>query len=188
MYFIKNKYYQILVIAILLSSCGSWKKSLIREGGYNEAVKNAIYDFTNTSRLSKKDSVFYAFVEDFEEIYWTVAILSEENKLFPTEKNKIGSNRPYFPTQYLIENKKLFYWYDSTSFVTNDLVEVLVKYNQIDSLNANGFVGIPDYTKDESKPGMLYYFCKSNILKYKKIISDKMIKKRQLIKLKCKNE
>jgi hypothetical protein len=96
MYLIKNKYYQILVIAILFSSCGSWRKSLICEGGYNEAIKNAIYDFTNTSRFSKKDSVFYVFVEDLEEKYWNVAILSEENKLFPTEKNKIGSNRPYF--------------------------------------------------------------------------------------------
>jgi hypothetical protein len=190
MYLIKNKYYQILVIAILFSSCGSWRKSLICEGGYNEAIKNAIYDFTNTSRFSKKDSVFYVFVEDLEEKYWNVAILSEENKLFPTEKNKIGSNRPYFPTKYLIENKKLFYWYDSTSFVTNDLVEVLVKYNQIDSLNANGFVGIPDYTKDESKPGMLYYFCKCNILKYKKIISVKTMKERKLLnfKYRCKDE
>ena len=56
------KTYTFLCLLLFLgaASCSinKWNKSLLRQGGSNAAITNAILDFVNTSKWSKKDSVF----------------------------------------------------------------------------------------------------------------------------------
>ena len=117
----------------------------------------------------------------------TVSITGTKNKLLPGESNKIGTNIPYFPTRFLIYHEKLFYWYDSTNVITLELISVLSQYGHIDSLNVNGFVGIPETSSeiDERKKAAHYYFCKKNLRKYKRVVTNIALNYYKPPKLKC---
>ena len=53
------------------------------------------------------------------------------------------------------------------------MIAKLSKYRIIDSMNVNGFVGIPETTYvDDSKKGIDYFICKNNFLKYKKVTTN----------------
>lgn len=183
----KTQYYIVLILVFLIGSCAPWKDIMVTEGNQNDAIKNAIHDFLHTSKFSKKDSIFSIYFENVNDNVLGVSIGAEENKLLPSSDNKIGTNHPYFPTRYIEQEGKLFYWYDSTHVITNDLVSILSKYNQIDSLNVNGFVGIPETSSliDESKKGVHYYFCKNDLLKYKKVVTNKALGYYEPPKLEC---
>ena len=78
---------------------------------------------------------------------------------------------PYFPITYIENNDKLFYWYSPQHHISYELISVLSKYNLIDSLNVDGFVGISETSSiiDDFKNGIDYYFCNNNFLKYRKV-------------------
>ena len=158
---------KIVVLIFFVASCAAWKGNLKSHGDRNVTVENAIIDFLNTERLSKKDSVFSIIVEDLNNNILAVSILGDESELYPGPNTKIGKKHQYFPSRYKVQNNKLFYWYDSTHVLTEDFVSVLSKYNHIDSLNVNGIVEIRGFIND-AKKGVGYYFCKNNLLKYKK--------------------
>jgi hypothetical protein len=81
--------------------------------------------------------------------------------------NVIGSSYSNFPTDYYIVNSKLFFWYDSTKYVSEKLINALADYHQIDSMNVNGIIGLPEQLIDDSKKGIDYYFCRNNIYRPK---------------------
>lgn len=182
----KAYYYLTTSFILFFASCNTWRNSLLSEGNQNIAVRNAIFDFTHQfSNEYKKYKVFSVSIENINESLLGISILGTNNKLLPSKENIIGSNRPYFPTRYIIQDEKLFYWYDSTSFVNKELVNTLNKYNCIDSININGFVGLPESTIDERKKSTDYYFCKCDLLKYRKILTHKAMGSYNPPKLKC---
>jgi len=66
------------------------------------------------------------------------------------------------------------------------MISVLSKYNQIDSTYINGFNGIiPEYLVDDKKKGTDYYFCRSNIRKFKKVRTSIAIGYFKRTNLKC---
>lgn len=169
-----KKNYQIFLIFIFIStSCNSWKDMMISKGNQNDAIHNAIIDFLHNKKLTKDDSVYHILIKDFNKDVLGISIVADMNKLLPNPENKIGSNHIGFPTMFIERENKLFYWYDSTHFVTQELISTLSNYHRIDSININGFVGIPEnsYTINESKKGMDYYFCKNNLVIYKRSLS-----------------
>ena len=180
-------YYIISIFGVLLAfSCSSWKNTLIENGNHNDAIHNAIKDFINTSKLYKTDSIFYVrFVEFNDKILGVSIVGDSENKLYPTNENKIGTNLPYFPTNYFIVNGKLFYWYDSTKTIDSNLITIFAKYNLIDSMNVDSIVGIPPITIDDSKKGVDYYFCRNNLKKYKKVTTRIAMGWYEYPKLRC---
>jgi hypothetical protein len=139
-------------------------------GYQNDAAQNAIIDFLNSgSKLLKQDTVFSISFKKIGDTVIGVSIFGNTNKLVPTSKNKIGTSERGFPTRYFEHEGKLFYWYDPDHSITTDLIAVLSKYKHVDSLNVNGFVGIPLYRIRESKKATDYYFCKCDLRKYKKV-------------------
>ncbi len=171
----------------MFTSCATWREALVREGNHTDAIHNAIIDFVNTNRLSKKDSIFYVILFDKDTTIWGVEIIgSDGEKLYPTPENKIGTNYPYFPTDYFEYKGKLFYWYDSTKYVTEELIKVLSKYDLIDSLNVDSIVAIPTLFIDDAKKAVDYYFCRNNLLKYKKVTTRIAIGWYEPPKLRCK--
>jgi len=166
----KPNLYKVIIFIFLLGGCSSFKKMLTEQGNQNEAVHNAIIDFLNSeSTLLKQNNVFSIDIENIGDTVIGISVFGDVNKLVPTSKNKIGTSQPGFPTKYIEQSGKLFYWYDSRSQITSELINVLSQYKHIDSLNVNGFVGIPSHTLDESKKSTDYYFCKCDLRKYKKV-------------------
>jgi len=182
----KLKLFIVLVIFLLFDSCvvSKWKVDLISEGNVNDAVSNVITDFLNTSSLSKKDTVFGVLITDTNDGVIKVGICGAVNKIYPRKESKVGTYDAIFPTRYLIRDEKLFYWSDTTQVITQEIVSVLEKYNQIDTLWWSSG-GLPDYVIDDGKEGIIYYICKNNLKNYKKTGSNTIRKHYNPPKLKC---
>lgn len=163
----KSATYFIIVFILLLGSCSSWKTVLVSEGTRNDAIKNAIYDFLNTGKKNKKDSVFYVYTENISQEILGVNILGTYDKVLISTEDSITFSYSGLPTEYFEKEDKLFYWHDSTKAVTDDLISTFMKYDLIDTMIVN--VYIPPRHIDHSKKGVDYYFCESNLLKYKKV-------------------
>jgi len=158
---------------------------MIEHGDQNTAVNNAVIDFLHGDRLSKKDTRFSIHVLDISDGVLGIWIIGTDQKVLPGPDDKIGTNHPGFPTRYIVQDGKLFLWYDSTFNITNDLIGVLSKHSFIDSVNVNGFVGIPPYSNNDRKEAADYYFCKGNFRKYKKIHSSIAMSRRAPPKFVC---
>jgi len=182
----KTNYYISVIIFFLLGSCSSITKNRTIKGNLNDAIENAILDLLNSNTF-KNEQVFIVHAKSINNEIYGVNIIGVDNKLLPNSNNKVGTNHPYFPTKYIIKKDKLFYWYDANEFITKKLIHTLAKYNQIDSLNVKEFIGIPKTSGliDDSKKGIDYYFCKNNLVKYKKVITNKAMGWYKPPRLKC---
>jgi hypothetical protein len=183
-------YTKIVIISIsFFAACSALKNNLElkAQGDYNIAVQNAISDFSRSSPLRKKDNAFFVRIENINDEILGVSILGDEDKFYPDSTNKIGTSHPNFPTRFVEIDKKLFYWYDSTHHINIDLINILAKYNKIDSLNVNGLKGIPPTMINDEKKAEQYYFCKSNLLNYKTVRTNIAMGSYAPPKLNCKN-
>ena len=155
-----------VIALLLLASCRiAWKKSLVHSGSMEDAIQNAIYDFLNTSSLSKRDSVFFIDFKEYDNDILGVCIIgTNEKAVVVRDRNMIITKA--LPTRYIEQSGKLFYWYDSTRTVTNKIISVLKKYNGIDTAILNSYNPVHN---DNPKKGANYYFCKNNLLVYKKV-------------------
>lgn len=163
----------ILFLVIFSFSCSTkfnHKNEFYEKGGVNEARMNSINDFVRNSPLFKKDLIFSISETKLDSNLVVISILGDENKLYPTIRNKIGSSFEEFPTRYVERKKKLFYWYDSNYTITHELIAKLSEYKQIDSsLVDKDNTLLADYVVDDSKKAEDYYFCKDNLKNFKKV-------------------
>ena len=53
------KIYCFFIFVMGLFYCSRWQEDIILNGNYQDAIKNSIIDFSNTSSLFKEDSSFY---------------------------------------------------------------------------------------------------------------------------------
>lgn len=157
----------LIIFVFLFLGCSSWKDVMVAEGTQNTAINNAIYDFLYSGKLSKRDSVFYVYTKNISQEVIGVNILGTYDKVLVSTEDSISFSYSGFPTGYFENKGKLFYWHDSTKTVTDDLISTFTKYNLVDTMVIN--VYIPESTIDHSKKGVDYYFCKNDLLKYKKI-------------------
>lgn len=189
----------ICFAVLLLLGCSSLKNSMIKTGENIKevAIYNAILDFSKKCSLFQKDSVFsvsfkdslyslvlkqidernFRWVRDrFYEGVVTVSILAfPEYQFYYSEETK-GK----LPSRYVIKAGKLFYWSDHNYTVTEEMLAVLWKYN----LLQEDFL-IPEFSTNDSQKGADYYFCKNDLSKYKRVITNKAIGYYDPPKLKC---
>ncbi len=193
----KNIY--ILIFAgtfFLLESCGSFSKSeLVQNGEGKDAIKNAILDFSNTSKLYKKDSVFSVWVHeplcrmileeaDNGDSRWVegkpyqgilaVSVGANYNKLFLTDSVKVGKKGVKIPTRYIERDGKLFYWWDDDYPLTQEALDTFERYGVLQD-DEDGTILFPDFAVNDAQKGMHYYFCKNNLRNYKKVKTNKGI-------------
>lgn len=189
-------YFLTLVVVFLSFSCSSFKGELIKYGSKQEAVKNAILDFSNTTTLYKKDSVFsirvydplYKMVlintdngngkwiesEPYENII-AISIVSNYNKMLLTDDNRVGEKGGKLPTRYVERDGKLFYWWDDNYPLTDEILSVLKKHDLLAENNLDGIIGYYDFETSDLEKGVDYYFCKNNLTNYEKVITNKGI-------------
>lgn len=163
-----KKIYIFILVIILSNSCVSWKGNLLADGNNEVAINNAIIDFLNSSRFKDEFNAFH-IIKIINENTISISILGDTNKWL-LGKMEVGDKNEYFPTRFKEIDKKLFYWSDSTTALNNDMINIMLKYNVLDTIKYPNYM-IPDGTGKSSKKGVHYYFCKTNFLKYKKVYS-----------------
>jgi hypothetical protein len=178
-----NNKYLIIFPLLVLVSCNATRKSIqAYSGEKKQAARIAIADFLNTSQLSYPDNVFMLTFMDIKEGILGVDIYGVTTKEWAVKDgDAITTNG--FPTNYIEQNDKLFYWEDSTKSVSQEMITMLKKYNWIDTAIRN--VYIPMKTIDETKKGEDYYFCKCNLNEYKKVSTSISMGHYEPPKLKC---
>jgi hypothetical protein len=154
---------------------------MITEGDKNDAILNAILDFTHSEKLLKQDSVFFIYAEDplysHKRLYYSKysyrwvpdkpyeniikVSISGDSKNTYIEKNEL-SEYDRMPSRYFIFKENLFIWYDENQPLTQELIDALKKFNLLKSEDEAMFV------IDHSKKVTLYYFCKYDLTQYKR--------------------
>jgi len=210
----KTKGTILLLTILLLFGCSSVKNGIIqtRENLQETAICNAILDFSQSCKLYKNDSVFSVnftdsvfgkavLVQVDENSYkdrrtheWkrgslcnglvAVGILAyPEYKFLFTANTKVGQ-KGHLPSRYIIKDGKLFYWFDDNYPLTQDMLDLLWKYNLLQD-DEGGLIISPDNPINDRQKGVDYYFCKNNLLKYKRVVTNIGLGYYKPPKLKC---
>jgi hypothetical protein len=204
-----NRFVYYFLVIILFESCISFKetsfrKMTIQTDDKNKVIEFAIQNFSKNCRLYKTDTVFsVCFIDTLHrlvlkklddrnykwvrgEIYEgivAVCIVGTYNSFLLTKDTKIGS-KGTLPSRFIEKDKKLFYWWDDDYPLTEKTLEIFHKYNLLQD-DEGGIIKIPDFITDDSKKGVDYYFCKNDLTKYKKVITNKGIGYYKPPKLNC---
>lgn len=156
-----------LGLLLLFIGCSTWKTTLVRNGDKNDAIRNAIHDYIKSNRHIKKDSTYLVSIRNIDDMVFRVDIAKGLEKLLVATEDGVNFSHRALPTSYIELDNKLFYWVDSTQKVTDDLIKMLVKYNRLDTMVINSY--IPARLIDDSRDAVLYYFCKENLTRYRKV-------------------
>lgn len=189
-----TKIYTLLVIVILFG-CSPMKNGMMKAGEdvKSVAIHNAILDFSQSCNLYKKDTVFSINFKDSvfnkavliqvddRTMQWkrgslcngilSVGISADSDyKFLFTTNIKVG-NITHLPSRHIVKDGKLFYWYDDSYPLTQEMLDILWKYNLLLD-DEDGWIIIPDNPIDDSQKGAHYYFCKSDLSEYKRVITN----------------
>ena len=180
----------ISLLWLLLTDCYSQEKYIPQSTNFAEfAIYEAITDFADNCRLFKQDSIFYVYVEDTSRyvtlqrdqgtLKWVcdsvytnilvVEILGEKDKIgyYP---NAVVGSKGKLPSRYVIVKGKLFYWWDRDYPLTEEMLSVLKKYNVLTDMIYDGM--LPEFLIDDAQKGAHYYFCRNNLSKYKRVVTN----------------
>jgi hypothetical protein len=182
------KYFSFLVTLILILSCSSYKKNLVSDGTQNQAITNAIIDFSNNSRLYRKHDVFrvklidtlyrkvlektdgqnYRCVnsEPYENII-VIRIGPVTNKFTYYNSDSLKNRYNNLPSQYLEMNGNLFVWDDKTIEISEKILEIMTKYKVLEGVDS-----FPEFVIDDSQKAVHYYICRNNYSKFKSITTN----------------
>ncbi|HRJ80236.1 MAG TPA: hypothetical protein PLV21_00025 [Cyclobacteriaceae bacterium] len=185
-HFAKGSTVWVIVLTFIIG-CVSQKPLIHKAGGIDEAIQNCIYEFS-TTKLFKKGKVFaVAFTETFVEYeltkiengtyewrpakkypdFFAVSII-EYNPIFPYDPSEIGEVNTMVPNVVLKKEGKLFYWWDNKTPLAKSTVHTLSEFKLlVDVLNKSG-----EFVIDDSKKGINYFICKSNLYKFSKKVTN----------------
>ncbi len=173
-----------IIIILILGGCSSWKNMLVSSGNTNDAIQNAIINFLYSEKnLANEDSVFSVYVENINSDILGVGI-SRYSKSTVFTKNEIDYDYSSFPTKYYESKDKLFFWKDSTTNISQEIITKLYSMNKVDTAIYLKLFH-PMHYHNEFQKELVYYFCRQNLLQYKKTFSNKSIKDNP--KMKCGN-
>lgn len=166
------KHYSILAFVLMLSnfSCSSYKGQLISKGNSEDAIQNAIIDFSSTS-LFKKGKVFNLYYKSLNDNHHYIMIIeSFENKYLYSKGKKIEENK--LPSRCLEYENKLFIWWDDNYIINAENFNKLDKYHMLKD-DDGGWLMFTDQIIDDKKKGVNYFICKNNLKIYKRVITSK---------------
>lgn len=164
----KMKKIILILLIFITTSCSTWKANLSKIGDSDNAIENAILDFLNTSKYSEGFNTFH-IIKISNNNTIGISIIGDDNKWL-LEESKIGEKNNYFPSKFREIDGKLFYWNDSDIVVNSSIIDVMNKYGILE-IQKKRLNEIPEGLGNSSKKAVHYYFCKINLLKYKKVNS-----------------
>lgn len=161
----------ILLFYMVFSGCVTFRDKLVATGSTNEMIANSIVDFTHCSSIIKHDSVFSVSVYQSSAKHGRVVRVGRHNfPLLWTDENIIGQKGGSLPTRFIVRNGLLFYWKDEDFPLTTEAIEQYKKYNILRIFRPDDV--LPDFETDDAAKAVHYYFCKNDLRKYKRIISN----------------
>jgi len=184
--------FHLLAVALIFN-CASSKREFFKTGNQDAAIQNAILDFSNNTSLHRRDSVFsvnyvdtlyrmvlnksngnYIWVNG--QVYLqlvAVGIRSNSNHFPLTASTTIGS-RGKLPSRFLEKDGRLFFWWDNEYPLTEEALAAYKRYGLLFD-NRGGVTTMPDFVNDDEKKGAHYYFCRGDLTKYKRVVTNKGI-------------
>lgn len=188
-----NTIIPMLVFTFIILSCSIYKnKSYIGAGDIEQARINVIIDFANTYKTPKcyfkkrqgEPFNVFSFVREksLDDGIYLLSILPNNESISMRIEDKVGEiPRGYFPNRYIIEKDKLFLWNDGMTPLHKSVLEVMNKFNILDSTDIKMELGLlPDdfedtrmITIDDRLESYNYFICKSNIFEFKKVVTYK---------------
>ena len=186
------------LVAFLICSCSSYKKALkMGEGTIDDAIENVIinYSHVNNKRMNKGNIFILQNRSSEKDEFYNIAIGYYINKVILRSEHTIGSYTNYIPTKYKIYNDHLFLWNDSIQPINHETLNMLDKYDRLDSTYvklAMGLIDSNNYTPpriimQNDLKYKIYLVCKNEINNYKAIITNNSIpiEKIKLPKMNC---
>ncbi|HTE00049.1 MAG TPA: hypothetical protein VK668_12225 [Mucilaginibacter sp.] len=134
----------------------------------------SFYDTVSKLKLKKIKDNNYKWVRGkvYPDII-AVNILPDSNRFFLDTTIATAQNKGV-PSQCIEQNGKLFFWYDKQYPLTNNTIKLLDKYHRLwrgASINAEDH----PFAINELAQSIQYYFCKSNLSVFKKVITNRAI-------------
>ena len=182
-----KRIFTYLIVSILILSCSTYRNSLIANGNKNQAIRNTVIDFSNSSRIYKKHRVFevefidtlyrkelekidernYRWIngKPYENIF-AINISAMTNKLVYS----ISDSLKYLPNRYIEQDGKLFFWKDDNYELDKETIEIFKKYEVVREGGLS-----PEFVIDETKKAVDYFICRSDFTKYKKVTTSTAI-------------
>ena len=161
----------LIIILSLLFGCYDTSDTL----DVRPFVNTAIDDFL-TRKESDKSNVFCVLIMnhkiyDFDVLEVTILPEDPQWKFLLSNADSLGTS--FISISYIERDNKLFYWNTDDSCLTQEVYDVLLKYDFIERRD------VPDqswllgrgYFQDETKNHQ-YYFCKCNHERYKRRYSS----------------
>jgi hypothetical protein len=171
----KTAAYVLLCSAVLAAGCAPWKNSLQPNGGTREATANAIADFAHSHRLAKPGRIYSASLRDTSTQAICVGILEKQDKFYVYTNDGVGYYlQDIFPTSYLERNGAIFLWRDSARTVPANLLAKLSQLGRLDTVRKH-LGEFPQYQIDDALKGTHYYFCPSDLRRYKKVTTSRAV-------------
>jgi len=202
-----RKYISLLIVTAIvgLTCCTpKLKTGLVQFDNRYDAVKNAIIDFSSKPKLYRKSLVFqvtpldtlhknilrvlddgtseWVSGEAYEGII-AVGISANDNKFLVSSKDSIGS-KTGLPSRFIERDGKLFFWFDREFSMTQETLSILKKYNLLVD-DEDGKIFELDYITDDAQKGVTFYFCRNDLTKYKKVITNRAMGFYEPPKLNC---
>jgi hypothetical protein len=177
-----------LHLALTPNSCQNTKNIVAKKQSSIDAIEIALADFPINKRLYKKDSVFsiqLVGLRNNENII-VVRISKNSSKLLFNKSATVGS-RGKLPSRFVERDNKLFFWWDDNYQLTDTAIKVYSKYNLLQD-DQNGAIHVADFEINERQKSAHYYFCKSDLSHFKKVITSRGIGYYKAPNLKCSGE
>ncbi len=189
----KKRILLFFLITILTAGCNTsrsnccypWSTELISDGNYETAINNAVIDFSNTSKLVKEDSAFWVRTTVLNQEKWGVEMSGINLPFINILDNNEVNFSSTLPTRFIIYNERLFFWYDSSYSISTEMISKLNEYHLIDTVAtlSEAVWGVEDAEKAAT-----YFFCKNDLLSFKKIETNLSIGYYEPPRLRCKSK
>ncbi|GEM_PF-1990593 len=166
-------------------SCTTTRVSDTKGKHTDDPIEVAIADYAKTSKQFKKEKVFV--VTRYDTLY-KIELVKSDSQVYKWVRgqiydrilavNIISGNKQFSakmcPTHALEIRGKLFYWWEEGVAPTSETMNLLSKYNLIQT-DIDSRTSLPERLTDDSQKGADYFFCRNNIYKYKVVNTTKAI-------------
>ncbi|MEJ7609949.1 MAG: hypothetical protein WKF88_02090 [Ferruginibacter sp.] len=166
----KKNLFKIVLCNFFLIGCSSTNKIYYVNNRESDPIKIAIIDFLDYRKFRTDDTVFIITVKNIRESILGINIFAEKNKVAVISSDEKSYSYSSFPNNFIETNGKLFYWKDSTKQKSLELIAKLAKMDRIDTAIVGKY--LPNRIIDDSQKGVNYYFCNSDLKKYKRVITS----------------
>lgn len=178
----------LLILTTILFCCKTVKQDeLYKDSGQEKAILNIIYDFSKTEK--NKKGKYYEIIEVEDNNGFYRFLISNRNKTSIDTFKIINTKSKHYPSKYKEINNRLYIWADSTVAISQEIINIMDKYNAIDSTiykiekNLLPESEWPVLINAENIKVLSYYVCKKDVSIYGKNwgthklpASDKVIK------------